>query len=41
MCKLTKSEILSQCISMSNNQNVHFKYLKLLFVNDTLIKLKK
>ena len=32
-------EILSQCIWISNHHTVHFKYLTILFVNYTSIKL--
>ena len=31
--------ILSQCIHISNHHIVHFKYLKILFVNYTSVKL--
>ena len=29
-------EILSQCIHLSNHHIIHFKYITILFVNDTL-----
>lgn len=37
--KLTRWEILSQCIGVSDRCDVHFKYLTILFVNYTSIKL--
>ena len=33
-------EIISQCICISNHPSVHFKYLTILYVNYTSIKLK-
>ena len=32
-------EILSQCIHISNHHIIHFKYITILFVNDTLRRL--
>lgn len=33
--------LLSQCMSISSHHDMHFKYLGILFVNYTSIKLKK
>ena len=33
--------IISQCLCLQNHYNIHFKYLIILSVNYTLIKLKK
>lgn len=33
--------IISQCLCLQDHHNIHFKYLIILFVNCTLIKLKK
>lgn len=33
--------ILSQCVHISNDHNIHIKYLKILEINHTSIKLEK
>lgn len=40
-CVNSVEKILSQCMHVPNHHNVYFKYLKILFVNYTSVRLKK